>query len=262
MPLRKDGLMSAPRSSGRRVVAGVLAAVVVFSARHAAAQPGNTAARANAYDDAWQDGASGWVANARAILAGASNQVPGLVLWIGDSLTRDPALGAWAQNGAGKTAEDQAITNWMHAGVIAAERRQHRRLRAGVAVLLLGAKLHGRRRPRRVGLHGPQHAGRHQSRRLRGRSCRTARRIRNALNLTTMLAALPKAQFAIPEVNLTRVNPAVFTDFRADGEPDDREPHRPDHHHLHLPHRRGVQSARRSATTPRWCKSRRPRSCR
>ncbi len=39
-----------------------------------------------------------------------------MVMWIGDSLTRDPALGAWAQSGAGKTAEDQMIANWMHAG--------------------------------------------------------------------------------------------------------------------------------------------------
>ena len=45
-----------------------------------------------------------------------TGQVPGLVMWIGDSLTRDPALGAWAQNGDGKTAEDQMITTWMHAG--------------------------------------------------------------------------------------------------------------------------------------------------
>ena len=78
---------------------------------------GHNAARANAYDDAWQGGSSGWVANAKAILAGGTGQTPGLVLWIGDSLTRDPALGAWAQSGAGKTAEDQMITNWMHAGL-------------------------------------------------------------------------------------------------------------------------------------------------
>ena len=35
----------------------------------------------------------------------------------------------------------------------------------------------------------------------------------NALNLSTMLAALPKAQFAIPEVNLEASNPGVFTDL-------------------------------------------------
>ena len=58
---------------------------------------GHNAARANAYDDAWQGGANGWVANAKAILAAGTGQTPGMVLWIGDSLTRDPALGAWAQ---------------------------------------------------------------------------------------------------------------------------------------------------------------------
>src|SRR4029453_8338684 len=36
----------------------------------------------------------------------------------------------------------------------------------------------------------------------------------NALNLTTMLTALPRAQFAIPEVNLLASNPADLTDFR------------------------------------------------
>ena len=36
----------------------------------------------------------------------------------------------------------------------------------------------------------------------------------NALNLTTMLAALPKAQFAIPEVNLDAANPGVFADLQ------------------------------------------------
>jgi len=52
----------------------------------------NNKDRANSYDDAWQSGPSGWVANAQAILAGGSGQVSGLVLWLGDSLTRDPAL--------------------------------------------------------------------------------------------------------------------------------------------------------------------------
>ena len=46
--------------------------VVLVAPTFAAAQTptGNNAARANSYDDAWQDGPSGWVANARAILAG------------------------------------------------------------------------------------------------------------------------------------------------------------------------------------------------
>src|SRR5215212_6814236 len=37
----------------------------------------------------------------------------------------------------------------------------------------------------------------------------------NALNLRTMLAALPKAQFAIPEVNLDAASPGSFPDFQA-----------------------------------------------
>ena len=77
----------------------------------------HTKDRANSYDDAWQSGPNGWVANAKAILAAGTGQVPGMVLWIGDSLTRHPAMGAWAQSGAGKTAEDQMITTWMHAGL-------------------------------------------------------------------------------------------------------------------------------------------------
>ena len=95
---------------------------VVFSAVLALAVPaatqtsgGNNAARANAYDDTWQDGPNGWVENARAILAGG-DQTPGMVLWVGDSLTRHTAMGAWAQRGEGKTAEDQMITSWLHAG--------------------------------------------------------------------------------------------------------------------------------------------------
>ena len=102
-------------ASGRLGVGLVCAMLGLSFATVSSAQTGNTAARANSYDDAWQSGATGWAENAKTILAGGSG-VPGLVLWIGDSLTRDPALGAWAQNGLGKTADDQAITNWMHAG--------------------------------------------------------------------------------------------------------------------------------------------------
>src|SRR4029450_8473427 len=54
------------------------------------ATSGNNAARANSYDDAWQGGANGWVANARAILAAGAGHTPGMVLWMGDSLNRHP----------------------------------------------------------------------------------------------------------------------------------------------------------------------------
>ena len=173
---------------------------------------GHNAARANAYDDAWQGGANGWVANAKAILAGGTGQMPGLVLWIGDSLTRDPALGAWAQSGAGKTAEDQAITNWMHAGLspqsidsidgFALATPYFCSARSYTVGDGLGAwHFMG------TGMPADTNPATAQQ---KLQDCTT---YPNALNLTTMLAALQKAQFAIPEVNLEASNPGVFTDF-------------------------------------------------
>src|SRR4029453_5824919 len=49
----------------------------------------NTAAGANSYDDDWQGGSTGWVANAPAILAGGIGE-PGPLLWTGDSLPPNP----------------------------------------------------------------------------------------------------------------------------------------------------------------------------
>jgi hypothetical protein len=177
------------------------------------AQPGNTAARANSYDDAWQDGPTGWVANARAILAGGANQVPGLVLWIGDSLTRDPAMGAWAQRGAGKTADDQAITTWMHAGAspqsldsidgfalaspYVCSSRSYTVGDGLGAWDFIGSSMPADTNPTTA--------------QQKLQNCAS---YPNALNLTTILAALPKAQFAIPEVNLLSTDPADLTDFR------------------------------------------------
>ena len=82
----------------------------------ALAGPSDTAARANSYDDGWQSGSSGWVEMAKNILANASDQVPGMVIHIGDSLRRHKSLGNWVQNGDGRTTEDLAIGAWMHAG--------------------------------------------------------------------------------------------------------------------------------------------------
>src|SRR6185295_891287 len=172
----------------------------------------HNAARANSYDDAWQDGASGWVANAKAILAGGSGQT-GMVMWIGDSLTRDAALGAWAQSGAGKTADDQMITSWMHAGLSPQSIDS-------VDGFALAAPYFCSARSFTVGdtlgawdfMGGSMPADSNPA---------TARQklldcaaYPNALNLTTMLAALPKAQFAIPEVNLDAAQPEVFTDLQ------------------------------------------------
>ena len=173
---------------------------------------GHNAARANSYDDAWQGGATGWVANAKAILAGGTGQTPGLVLWIGDSLTRDPALGAWAQSGAGKTAEDQMITTWMHAGLSPQSIDS-------IDGFALATPYFCSARSYTVGdslgawdfMGGSMPADTNPATaRQKLQNC-TA--YPSALNLYTMLAALPKAQFAIPEVNLEASNPASFTDF-------------------------------------------------
>ncbi len=76
---------------------------------------GHTAARSNGYDAAWRDGGAGWVQTAQDILANAADQTAGMVIHLSDSLSRETAFGAWAQNGAGKTAEDVAICEWLHA---------------------------------------------------------------------------------------------------------------------------------------------------
>ena len=171
-------------------------------------------ARANAYDDAWQDGPGGWVENARAILGKGTGQVPGLVLWIGDSLTRDPALGAWAQKGNGKTAEDQGITTWMHAG-------QSPQGVDSIDGFALATPYICSARSFTVGdgLGSWHFMG---SSMPTDTNPTTAKQkllncssYPNALNLRTMLAALQPAQFAIPEVNLDAANPGSFPDFEA-----------------------------------------------
>jgi uncharacterized protein DUF4082/Big-like domain-containing protein/PASTA domain-containing protein/G8 domain-containing protein len=171
----------------------------------------HNAARANSYDDAWQDGTGGWVANAKAILAGGSGQ-PGMVMWIGDSLTRDPALGAWAQSGAGKTADDQAITNWMHAGLSPQSIDS-------VDGFALAAPYFCSARSFTVGdslgswdfMGGSMPADTNPATaRQKLLDCTTYPR---ALNLYTLLAGLEKPQFAIPEVNLEASQPEVFTDL-------------------------------------------------
>ena len=151
------------------------------------------------------------MANAKSILSGGSG-VPGLVLWIGDSLTRDAALGTWAQSGAGKTADDQMITSWMHAGAspqgvdsidgFALATPYFCSARSYTVGDSLGAwDFMGTSMPTDT---NPVTA------RQKLQDCATYPRV---LNLRTMLAALPKAQFAIPEVNLEAGNPEVFTDL-------------------------------------------------
>src|SRR5262245_6070764 len=199
---------------GRRLFICAFGALLLCFARIGAAQTGNNAARANSYDDAWQDGSTGWVGNAKAILAGGTNQVQGMVLWIGDSLTRDPALGAWAQRGDGKTAEDQAITTWMHSGTSPQSIDS-------VDGFALATPYFCSARSYTVGdsLGAWDFMG--ADSRAADTNPTTARQklqdcvtYNNALNLYTILAAIPKAQFAIPEVNLLASNPADLTDFK------------------------------------------------
>src|SRR6185436_8117933 len=190
-------------------------ATIVSNARPVplVAQTGNTGARANSYDDAWQDGAGGWIANAKAILAGGT-QVPGMVIWVGDSLTRGTAMGAWAQNGAGKTPTDQAITAWMHAG-------QSAQSVTSLDGFALAAPYHCSARSYTVGdgLGAWDFMGTAMpadtnptTARQKLQNCTSWP---NALNLTTMLAAIPNPQFAIPEVNLLASNPSDLTVFKS-----------------------------------------------
>ncbi len=179
-----------------------VAMTVMASAAH-------NAVRANSYDDPWQ---ADWVANAKSILAGGTG-TPGMVLWIGDSLTRDPAMGAWAQGGAGKTADDRSITTWMHAGLspqsiesidgFALASPYICSARSFTVGDGLGAwDFMGTGMPADT---NPTTA------RQKLQNC-TA--YPNALNLTTILSAIPKAQFAIVEVNLDAARPGVFPDLQ------------------------------------------------
>jgi len=198
---------------GREAVLGVLGALMMSLASVAPGQTGNTAARANSYDDAWQGGATGWVANAKAILAGGS-QVPGLVLWIGDSLTRDPALGAWAQNGAGKTTEDQMITTWMHAGMSPQSIDSIDGFALATPYICSARSFtvgDGLGAWDFMGSSGMPSVTNPTTARQILLDCST---YSNGLDLTTILAAIPKAQFAIPEVNLLASKPEDLTDFR------------------------------------------------
>jgi hypothetical protein len=185
--------------------------LVLLAPAIAGAQPGNTADRANSYDDAWQDGQDGWVANARAILAGG-NQVQGMVIWVGDSLTRSTAMGAWAQRGAGKTAQDQMITSWMHAG-------QSPQSVDSIDGFALATPYFCPARSYTVGdglgaWHfmgtGMPTDTNPTTARQKLQDCTT---YPNILNLRTILAAIQPPQFAIPEVNLLASNPADLNSF-------------------------------------------------
>jgi hypothetical protein len=182
------------------VHAGLWAVLGVF-VLSVAGQAAHDKTRANAYDDAWQSGPNGWVANAKAILAGGTNKTPGFTLLLGDSLTHGIGLTAWAQNGAGKTAEDAMITQWLRASPATADVNSKdgfglsnpyicasRSFTVGDG---LGAwDVLGSGMPRDDNL---------TTARQKLLDCGS---YPNALNIYTILAAFPDAQFAVPEYNL------------------------------------------------------------
>lgn len=49
-------------------------------------------------------------------IAGGFRGRPGMVMHLGDSITRDPAYAAWALRGPNKTAEEEEACRWMRAG--------------------------------------------------------------------------------------------------------------------------------------------------
>jgi len=75
--------------------------------------------KANSYDDGWETGPDGWVTNCKVIhaawVAGGIGS-DGFLVRLGDSITYANPSGQWPRYGAGKTADDIAICNWMHAG--------------------------------------------------------------------------------------------------------------------------------------------------
>ena len=69
------------------------------------------------YDDGWEEGPSGWVAYCRNLynIKDPGQRTPGFVVRLGDSITYANPGGQWAAYGAGRTPEDLATCNWMHA---------------------------------------------------------------------------------------------------------------------------------------------------
>ena len=122
--------------------------------------------------------------------------------------------------------------------------RQHRWVRLATPYICSARSYTVGDGPRRMGLHGQrQHAAGHQPGHCPAEAA-GLRHVSQRLNLTTIPAAIPKAQFAIPEVNLEAGNPGVFTDLQRMVDLLIRRD-RADHHHLHLPDGREFQPARR-----------------
>ncbi len=172
---------------------------------------GHNQARANSYDDAWQDK---WVSNVRAIIRGGTGKTPGFAIYLGDSLTRGAAFAGWARGGDGKTAEDVAITEWLHAsedpitidskdgfGLATPYICAHRSYTVGDG---LGAW-------HLIGKQGPVEPDPVLAREVI-LDCAT---YPNALRLVTILAAFPDVQFAALEYNLRASDPSDVADLEA-----------------------------------------------
>lgn len=204
-----------PRVTARGVGLWTLVGILVLSP---GARAANDKARANSYDDAWQNGPDGWVANAKAILAGGTNKTPGFTLLLGDSLTRGYGLTAWAQNGAGKTSEDVMITQWLRASPAVADINSKDGFGLSNPYICSARSFtvgDGLGAWDLLGLTGGM---------PRDDNFTTARQkllncgaYPNALNIYTILAAFPDAQFAVPEYNLDGgsfgSNVSIFENF-------------------------------------------------
>jgi hypothetical protein len=171
---------------------------------------GPNKATANSYDAAWRDGPQGWIERAKWILHSNSGQVEGMVIHIGDSLSRHPSMGAWAQSGAGKTAEDVAICNWMHAGA-SSQAVDSIDGFALAAPYFCAARSYtvgdGRGAWDFRGLGGmPDITDQTQARAVM-EDCGT---YPNDISLITMLSALERPQFALITVNLAAADPGVI----------------------------------------------------
>jgi hypothetical protein len=206
----RPGQSRQPASILLLVVVATFAVAAVGTVTPAAQTPpptGNNAARANSYDDAWQDGPSGWVANAKAILGSRAGKTDGFLLWIGDSLTRNPALGAWAQNGAGRTPEDLMIVNWMHASTAPVSLTSKDGFRLA-APYICSARSYtvgdGLGAWHFMGTGMPPDTN-YTTAAQKLQNCTT---YPNILNLQTIITVFLDAEFAIPLVNLLAENPA------------------------------------------------------
>jgi hypothetical protein len=176
---------------------------------------GHNAARANSYDDAWQDA---WVANVKSIIArgvaSGNAKKPGFLLWIGDSLSRGPAMGAWARGGAGKTPSDMMITQWMGASTAVGTIDSVDGFALASPYICSARSFtvgDGQGAWHFLGAGNMPADSNYTTAREKLLNCAN---YSNNISLETMLTAFPQAQFAITLVNLLASNPMDTTDLR------------------------------------------------